>query len=714
MALMAGRLTAFVVRFRWAVAGFWVAATLSTTLLLPSLDEAQTGALGDLVPADSKALEAERHMQDRFGFPLFSRTAVIARDAKGLTRSTQARLLGDLAALDANHGPPFEDILGALPLANGVGAITAPEAGTAVLGYLFIDPSVGQSDRTELARSLARQLQADAPEADVGVTGLVPARAERGRIIKDKLPLTELVTLALVAILVAAFFRAPAVALLGLVAVGVAYLVSAHVMSSIGSALGFSVPHEIEPVIVALLFGIITDYHVFLVSRYRSRLQSGEGQREAATAATQEIVPVVATAAAIIVGASLSLLVADIGFVRAFGPGMAVAVVVAAAVSLTFIPAVLAITGRALLWPGLGPRPTGEERLSRRGSRSVRLAVRHPGWVAGICTAALLGCAAGVPAMKLGYPLLRGLPASSPVKHSYRELVNGFGPGAVGPTVILIEGRNVATDRPALARLQHGVQRLTGVQTVIGPANLPATANDFVFSAGTDSVRMFALFDADPLSSAALADLDRVQYAMRGIAVAAGLRDVHTSFAGDTAITSETINRTATALVRVAPLALLVVIALLFGLLRTISAPLYVAVANLLTVLAALGLTAIVFEDLLGSRDLAFYVPFAASVLLLSLGADYSVFILSRIWGRIRDGAPARQAVSEAGGEAAATITLAGLVIAGSFAALALIPIDSFRQLAFTMTAGLLLDAFLVRSLLLPAIIVLVEGRRAR
>ncbi len=679
--------------------------------VLPSLDEAQSGALGDLVPADSRALETEQRMQETFGFPLFSRTAIIARDPEGLGPVARTRLLETLTALNLEREPPFQNVLGAVPLYNGLEAVTAPERGTAVLAYLFISPDIGPSGRVGIARVLADRLALDAPDAEIGVTGLVPARDERGDIIEDSLPTVEIVTLLLVALIVAAFFRAPAVALLGLVAVGVAYLVSTRLMSVAGSALGFSVPHEVEPVIVALLFGIITDYHIFLVARYRSKLEEGASPREAARAATAEMVPVVTTAVAIIAGASLSLLIADIGFVRAFGPGMAVAVLVAGVVSLTFIPAALAIGGRAVMWPGRRSGKTGEQRITERGSAAVRLAVRRPVAVAVASTLILLACAAAAPSMRLGYPLLRGLPNDSEVKQSYRDLVKSFGPGAVGPTVVLLESPGIGAREAPIAQLQRGLERLKGVQTVVGPASIRGEADNFVFAAGEDSIRLFAIFTAEPLSSAALRDFRRLRGAVRGLAAAAGLDEVEASFAGDTALTSETIDRTASALIRVAPLALLVVVILLFILLRSALAPLYVAASNLLAVLAALGLTALVFQNAFGSRDVAFFVPFASSVLLLSLGADYSVFILSRIWARARE-RPIREAVAEAGGEAAATIGVAGIVIAGSFAALALIPIDSFRQLAFAMTVGLLLDAFLVRSLLLPALIVLIEDRR--
>src|SRR5690606_31131818 len=100
-------------------------------------------------------------------------------------------------------------------------------------------------------------------------------------------------------------------------------------------------------------------------------------------------------------------------------------------------------------------------------------------------------------------------------------------------------------------------------------------------------------------------------------------------------------------------------------------------------------------------QGLAYFVPFGAAVLLLSLGSDYNVFLTGRIWQEAR-GRPLREAVRVAGARAATPIAIAGLVLAASFALLALVPLRAFHQLAFAMTFGLLLDAFLVRTLLVP------------
>jgi RND superfamily putative drug exporter len=185
---------------------------------------------------------------------------------------------------------------------------------------------------------------------------------------------------------------------------------------------------------------------------------------------------------------------------------------------------------------------------------------------------------------------------------------------------------------------------------------------------------------------------------------ASGLGRAEVGITGDTTIATELTESTWSALARVAPAAIAVLVLLLWILLRSWAAPLYLVGVSLLTVAAALGLTVYVFQGLLGYEELSFFVPVATSILLLALGADYNVFLISRIW-READRQDLRPAIRTAGSRAARAITVAGLILALSFAAVALIPIQAFREMAFAMSVGLLLDTLLARTLLIPALV---------
>jgi RND superfamily putative drug exporter len=710
-----------VVRGRWLVVAGWLAAAVFVTVSLPTIREAQVGALGDLVPRNADAVDAELRSSELFRFPLLSRTLVVQRDPDGLSAAAQARAARRALALARDEYPGLRRVAFALPVTNAVGAPPfARERSTSVVTYLFFRPEVGQDDREALAQRLIDRRIAPVENGFAGVTGAVAARSQQAEVISESLPVVELATLVLVAFVVALHFRSLGAPVVSLTAVAVAYLCSIRVIAWVGKQAGVSVPSEVEPVIVVLLFGVVTDYSIFFLSRARRGLAETGDSHAAVTQATRELLPIITTAGLAVVGASASLIVADLGFFKAFGPGIAMAVLIGLVVALTLVPALIAIGGRGLFWPrrplpateptGDRGRPTADP-LARRSA--VQLATEHPRIVAAVTVLVLLGAASGLRWLELGNPLIRGLPEDSDARVAYQQASRGFAPGIRSPTVVIVEGEGVAERTGALRRLQGALADQRGVAAVVGPAYQPSGRGfGAVLSSTGDAARYFVVLDSDPLGARSVRRLARLRARAPGLAEEAGIPDATVLLAGDTALVSETIQKTREDLRRIAPAALAAVLLVLVVFLRALVAPLYLVAASALAVTAALGLTAYVFQGLLGFSELTYFVPFAAAVLLLSLGSDYNVFLVGDIWAEARR-RPLRQAVGVAGARAATPIAVAGLVLAGSFALLALVPVRPFRELAFSMSAGLLLDAFVVRTLLVPALIVLVGTRSA-
>jgi putative drug exporter of the RND superfamily len=682
----------------------WLALATGLTLWLPSIDEAQLGALGDLVPADSEAIETEERARELFSLPLLSRTLVVARDDDGIAPGPRRRALRFLAGLNLRERPPFEDVLAAVPLSNRGGMVDSGEVGTAVMAYLFLSPDLGQTGQMNLARLVANELEARMPGSEGQVSGAIAAREARGTLIREHLPLVEAVTLVVVVVLTALAFRSLIVPLVGLLAVAVSYLVAVRILSQVGHWADVSVPREVEPVIVALIFGVVTDYLIFQAARYRHYLQEGVSVRDACARGTADVGPVIAAAGAMVAAAALALLVADVGFMRAFGPGVAVAVVVAVAVALTLIPALFALFGRALFWPrGLAGTPGDRSRLPR-------LAANRPVAVAAATTAGLVLCATGLFHLRTGNDLFAALPPTSEPRQGFEAAAHAFAPGIVGPTTVLVEAPGLSNT--ALKRFGRVLEQNRRVAGVVGAANLPPDFEDGVFRTA-DAARFIVVLEDTPLGSGAIRALDRIRASSPEILRRAGLAGANVSFGGDTALSAEVVAGTTDSLFHVAPVALAAVYALLVLLLRRWVIPLLLLFAGALSVAAALGLTAYVFLEVLGQGELTFFVPFAAAVLLLALGCDYSALIAKQI----NDEAarrPLREAVVEGGARATTAISAAGVILALSFAALFLIPVRSFDQFAFTMTAGLLIDTFLVRSLLIPSLIALEGDIRQR
>ncbi len=690
---------------RFLVVAAWIAGAVLATRHLPSGFGGESAELGSLLPRSSQALEVEERSLRDFGFPLISRSMVVARKEGGFDRADADAALRFIARTDGSgsglRAVPF-DVEGHPP-AGG-------EIGETLLVYLYAEPSA-EGSATNLSEEFAAGLRRATGADTAYVTGAIPASAAETNLVEEHLPWVEIATVVLVVGILLAYYRSPAIPLLCLAGVGLSYLLADRLLGLVAEKLGLAIPEEVEPVVVALLFGVLTDYLVFFVSDFRRRRARGEAPREAATAVTGELLPVISTAALMIAGATMTLSLSGVDFLSAFGPAMAISVLVAAFVSLTFLPACLAIFGRAVFWPrrieapeGDGARPTTETPRAR--GKVVGLAARHPVVVAVLCLAALLTAASGLRHLELGNPILRGLPTTTQTRQGYDEATQAFGPGVLGPTMLLVEGEG-AGDPTALASLQEKIEAQPGIGTVIGPAlrmgELPRGI--FVSSSG-DAARFLVVLEADPDGPVAPEILADLEAKLPTLLQRSGMGGATFGVTGDTTIGHELTEDTWHAGLKVAPAALAVLLALLWILLRSWSAPLYLVGSSLLVAAAALGLTVYVFQGLLDYNELAFFVPVATAILMLALGADYNVFLVSRIW-REAERRDLRAAIRTAGSRASSAIAVAvaGMILALSFAAVWLIPIAAFRELAFAMFVGLMLDTWVARPLLVPALV---------
>jgi RND superfamily putative drug exporter len=263
------------------------------------------------------------------------------------------------------------------------------------------------------------------------------------------------------------------------------------------------------------------------------------------------------------------------------------------------------------------------------------------------------------------------------------------------------------------------------VAELAGPANFPdapgepggtglggpglggsiASLNPMLASSG-GAARFVVVEKTDPLDATAISRVRALQDRLAALGRSAGLSGVRFEVGGQTALIADSIASVFADLGRVALAIMIVTLVLLMLFLRSLLAPVYLLAASVLAVFATLGLALLICRAVLGSGTMVYFVPFAAGVLLVSLGSDYNVFVVGRIWEEARR-RPVPDAVAVAAPGASRAITTAGVALAASFAMLAVIPLEQFRQLAITMAVGVILDAIAVRSLLVPALVAL-------
>jgi RND superfamily putative drug exporter len=758
--------------YAWAVLALhpliplaWVAAAVLATMNLPGLGEGATAALEDVVAEDSIALATQARSTELFGSPLVTDVSIVMRNPRGLQRGElESVLAGARAARERRLAPAIEGLIGVAPLVNAsFGTLEWPERNTTAITYLGFDPELSLQRRRRAADAYVKQYLRPARGTRVGVTGASPARLAQFEAIEGALPVVTAASVLLVALIVGLHFRSIGAPLLTLAAAGVAYAVAVRVLGWAGQQMGLIVPSEVEPVLVVLLLGLVTDYAIFFLSGMRESLARGLPKREAMREATVGTARIVFTAGLIVAAGTGALVAGELQFFRAFGPGLALTALVSLAVCLTFIPAAMALFGRRLFGrlpeaPSEAPDPRTSEPLVARPSKRIpgrlrsRVAVMATAmrltrdaaraenasrWrivVARILAsrpialllvvgtvAVLLFATQPAARLQLGLGFLSGLAAGDPVRDAAEDASAGFAGGVLSPTEIILEGDGIAQRRAEITRLQEALEARPGVAAVVGPREeVPALGLNATLAESGDAARVALVLVEEPDSAAAIDVLDDIESDFPALLEEAGLsRATETRFGGETKLASETVAAVVADLLRIALAALGANLLLLAIFMRALVAPLYLLAASVLAFAASLGITVWAVEQLGHGPSITYFVPLATAVLLVSLGSDYNVFVAGRIWDEARR-RRLREAVAIAAPKAAGAITVAGVTLAATFALLALVPLRSFREFALLMVVGVLVDAIVVRSILIPGLISLFgeaswwPGRRVR
>ncbi|MFF5427923.1 MULTISPECIES: MMPL family transporter [unclassified Streptomyces] len=451
---------------------------------------------------------------------------------------------------------------------------------------------------------------------------------------------------------------------------------------------------QVQGILSILVIGAATDYALLLAARYREELATPGADRFSAMrkALRRSVEPIVASAATVAL-ALVALLVSDLSNNRALGPVGAIGIVCAVLGALTFLPAALVLTGRAAYWPA---RPAPQDAGPAKGGRAVwervaALVDRAPRRVWAFTLAGLLACAAFAPALSSrGVPFDEIFVNDAPSVAAQETLGRHF-PGGAGNPAVIIADADAAGEVVAAAQGVPGVVSAHPVDGAGRPAQGAPPAVD-------GRVRIDATLADAADSDAARETLPRLRTAVHAVPGADAL------VGGTTAQQYDTQRTAARDRAVIVPVVLAVILVILVALLRSLVLPVLLVATVALNFAATLGVSALVFEHLLGFTGTDASVPLYGFVFLVALGVDYNIFLMSRVREEsLRHGVDegVRIGLTATGG----VITSAGVVLAATFAALGVIPLAFLVQIAFIVAFGVLLDTLVVRSLLVPALV---------
>ncbi|SFT33018.1 putative drug exporter of the RND superfamily [Geodermatophilus amargosae] len=492
-------------------------------------------------------------------------------------------------------------------------------------------------------------------------------------------------------------YRSPILPFLVIATAGLALTAGTAVAYLLADAGLITVNGQSQGIASILVVGAATDYGLLLVSRFREELRTETSRYTAMrTALRRSWEPIVASGATVVLGV-LCLLFSDLASNRGLGPISAVSVTLAVIAALTFLPAALTLLGRAAFWP-FRPHVGDQVEEGRGWPRVAALVGRRPRRVLALSTLALVAAAVFAPTYDAGgITFTDAIRGESNAVDGQEALGRHFDAGAGAPTVVVTpEG-----DWPAVAEAAAATDGIASVVPFTGAQGPPQPGADPVVVDGL--VRLDVTLDVAPDSTEAI---DVVQDLRDRLDDA----DPEALVGGDTASNLDARETAARDLRVIVPSVLVVITVVLALLLRALVAPLLLVATVVLSVGATVGVAALLFENVFGFPGSDPGILLIGFVFLVALGIDYNIFLMTRAREEsarhgTRDGV--LRALAVTGG----VITSAGLVLAATFGALSVLPLLFLVQLAFLVGFGVLLDTFVVRSLVVPSAVALLGDR---
>ena len=684
---MFGWLGRTVVRHPWWTIVAWLVAAAAAIALAPKLDTHSDQQ--DFLPTKYESVQAGK-LADR-AFPSGSQKVtnelmVVKRsDGKTLTPADTTKIGQIAQTLQAKHIP-------------GVTAVQTSPQGLSQNHRIQIvavplPTSWADAKLEKKNEEAVKKLRLAATEAfrgtglHYGVSGNVSSTIDNAASDNKTMAMIGIATVVLIITLILVIFRAPIAALLPIIVIALVLEVSNKVSAIIGKAFDLKFDASFSQLILIVLYGIGTDYILFLLFRYRERLRLGEDKKTAMMVTVERVGEAIASAAGAVMVAFLVLLLAKFKSFGALGPQLAIAVGVMLITALTLVPAVVSLMGRAVFWPSKSwkkePKASVYTKLGDAvGRRPLVTAV-----ASGIVLLALAGAALG---FKADYDFSAGQPQNTESARALKDLRSSLPPGLTDPTEVYVQG-NGPLDTAALEQFRNKIAQADGV----GQA-APAQLNP-----DKSVAKISVVLKLNPNSNEAI---DLVKGPLKDTVHQNAPPGTKVLVGGTTAIFGDINKVNSRDLSVILPVAVALIAIILALLLRALVAPVYLVVAVLLGFAATLGACVALFQGAEGKDGLMFQLPIILYLFVLAIGTDYNILMIARLREEAREGHEPRRAAAVGIQHAGPTVAAAAVILAGTFGVLVLSPMSFLAQVGFGVAIGILLSAFVVSTFFVPAV----------
>ncbi|WP_442598778.1 MMPL family transporter [Neobacillus sp. D3-1R] len=675
----------------WITLAIWFFAAVLMGGLAPSAKDYEVSKI-DSLPKDAKSIIAkekvDHYFKDNDGVPAL----LVFQSKKG-----EIELSSLIEFLEKVEKEKIEGLDQIIPLASLPPQATAgffsEDGKTAVIPLSFDSALETKELRTGLEQ--LQKLTDKSTNLTLKITGPAGIAVDSLNLFSRADIVLLLSTVGLILILLIVIYRSPLLAFIPLLAAAFVYEVVNQTLGLMGKA-GLLLNNQSLSIMTILLFAAVIDYSLFVFSRYREELKHYENKFDAMKSAMRETGTPVFFSGGTVLAAMLVLFFAEYGDYRNFAPIFGTTMAVIMIASITLVPALFTLFGRKSFWPKI-PK-VGEKKMSTNSiwSKVGRMVVNKPVLSMAIVGVFLLLSAGNMFNMKYEFDTIKSFPKDMPSREGYEIIEAKFEKGDLAPTTVLLEAKETITEED-----QTNLKKVLDDQPLVQNVRLNGVAED-------GKVIQYSLtFEESPYSAQTMDALEKMRNQAPQLLKKANVNG-QLYFAGETAVKVDDRSVNNRDLVVIVLLETILILLMLIILTKSLKMPIYMMGTILLSFLAAVGLGMFLSSLFFDIDSISNRVPLYSFVFLVALGIDYNIILISRYLEEKRKHS-VKKAVEIAVSTTGGVISSAGILLAATFAVLMTQPIQVLFVFGFIVAVGILLDTFLIRGVLLPALIVLLE-----
>jgi len=678
--------------------GMWITIILWFVVMIalsmgPTLNDYKVANFQSL-PDDAQSIIADQKLKKYFPDDQGTPGILVFHNADGDVAVDQVQEI--LAAITAENIEGVDSIVDISQLPPQALEGFYSEDNTTMIVPMSLEAGLGSADFAAINdRAFEIGNETAAGKLEFYITGPAGIAGDTVKLFEEADFVLLIATVLIVLVLLIVIYRSPLLAIIPLLATGIVYQVVNQTLAFMGAA-GLELTSQTTSIMSILLFAAVIDYSLFVFSRYREELNHYESKYEAMKYAMRSTGEPVFFAGGTVLAAMLILFFADFRDYANFAPIFGTAVFIIMIASITLIPALFTLFGRKAFWPKV-PK-FGESKEVKHGiwGPVAKFVVNKPLLSGGLVTLLLVVSALNVLNLEFEFDTVKSFPDDMPSRVGYEIVEQKFDKGEIAPSSLLVVSEEPLTD-DAIAELTDSLS----TYEEIASARISGETND------GEALKYSIALALNPYSAQALDFMEELRGDSAQLLEDASIEgEAHFGGITPKLVDERAVNNSD--IYKIVLLETLLILVLLFALTRSWKMPVYMMATILLSYLSALGLGIFLVDVLFGFEAISTRVPVYSFIFLVALGIDYNIILVSRFMEerktrKVKDALEI--AISHTGG----VISSAGIILAATFAALTTMPIADLFIFGFMVSIGILIDTFLVRGLLLPALILLFE-----